>query len=138
MEPGIEAPSPRQGAHVPTGLAARVGAMVDEDGERLRALFMDLHQHPELAFMETRTAALVARELEALGFEVKTGIATTGVVGLLRNGPGPTVMYRADMDANAVEEATGLPYASRVRVKRADGEEVPVADRSVQVFQRAR
>jgi hippurate hydrolase len=76
--------------------------------------------------METRTAAIVAKELKALGFTVTTGIGGTGVVSVLRNGDGPTVMYRADMDANAIEEATGLPYASKVRVKRQDGSEVSV------------
>lgn len=99
---------------------------VDSDAERLTTIFKDIHQNAELGFMETRTAGIVAKELAALGFEVKTGIGKTGVVGIMRNGDGPIVMYRADMDANAVEEKTGLPYASTVRVKRSDGEEVPV------------
>jgi amidohydrolase len=99
---------------------------VDSDDARLVAIFKDIHQNPELGFMETRTAGIVAKELTALGFEVKTGVGKTGVVGIFRNGSGPIVMYRADMDANAVEEATGLPYASKVRVKRADDVEVPV------------
>jgi hippurate hydrolase len=77
--------------------------------------------------METRTAAIVAKNLKALGYQVTTGIGGTGVVAVLKNGDGPVVMYRADMDANAVEEATGLPFASKVRVKREDGAEVPVA-----------
>lgn len=111
----------------PSALTARVNAGIDADSGRLLGIFKDIHQNPELGFMETRTAAIVAKELKALGFEVKTGIGKTGVVGILRNGSGPTVMYRADMDANAVEEATGLPYASKVRVKREDGAEVPVA-----------
>lgn len=62
--------------------------------------------------METRTAAIVAKELEAHGFEVQTGIGKTGVVGILRNDAGPTVMYRADMDANAVEENSGTMAAN--------------------------
>jgi hippurate hydrolase len=99
---------------------------VDQDGDRLIEIFKDIHQNPELGFMETRTAEIVARELRSLGYEVKTGIGETGVVGILRNGDGPTVMYRADMDANAVEEDTGLPYASTVRVQR-ENDEVPVA-----------
>lgn len=106
-------------------LTTKVAAMIDQDESRLVGIFKDIHQHPELGFMETRTAGIVANEFKSLGFEVKTGIAKTGVVGILKNGAGPIVMYRADMDANAVEEATGLPYASKVRVKRADGE-VPV------------
>uniref|UniRef100_A0A7C3PF42 Amidohydrolase n=1 Tax=Oscillatoriales cyanobacterium SpSt-418 TaxID=2282169 RepID=A0A7C3PF42_9CYAN len=96
---------------------------IDGDGDRLINLFKDIHQNPELAFMETRTAAIVAKELQALGYEVKTGIAKTGVVGILRNGDGPTVMYRADMDALPVKETTGLPYASTKPVLQADGTE---------------
>ncbi|MGI9251646.1 MAG: amidohydrolase [Pseudohongiellaceae bacterium] len=76
----------------------------------------DIHQHPELSNRETRTAALVAEHLNALGLEVQTGVAHTGVVAVLRGGrPGPTVALRADMDALPVEERTGLPYASTVR-----------------------
>ena len=113
-------------AAVPPEHAEQARAAIDADTPRLTAMFKDIHQNPELGFMETRTAAIVARELRALGFTVTTGIGGTGVVGVLRNGDGPVVMYRADMDANAVEEATGLPYASKVRVKRPDGSEVPV------------
>lgn len=103
---------------------------IDADAPRLITIFEDIHQNPELGFMEERTAAIVATELNALGFEVQTGIGRTGVVGLLRNGPGPTVMFRGDMDCNAVKEATGLPYASTKVVRRATNgheEEVPVA-----------
>ena len=81
----------------------------------LEALYKDVHSHPELSMQETRTAALAADHLRAAGFEVTTGVGKTGVVGLLRNGEGPTVMLRADMDALPVEEATGLPYASKMR-----------------------
>lgn len=110
-----------------TAQVVEAGQLIDTDSARLTALFKDIHQHPELGFMETRTAAIVAKELKALGFTVRGGIGGTGILAVLKNGNGPTVMYRADMDANAVEEATGLPYASKVRVKRADGSEVPVA-----------
>jgi amidohydrolase len=103
----------------------RVTTLVDQDRDRLIAIYKDIHQNAELGFMETRTAAIVAKELKSLGYEVKTGIAKTGVVGILRNGDGPKVMFRADMDANAVAEVTGLPYASTNRVER-NGEEVPV------------
>jgi hippurate hydrolase len=103
----------------------RMISAIDRDRDRLVAIFKDIHQNPELGFMETRTAGIVAKELKALGYEVKTGIAKTGVVGILRNGEGPKVMFRADMDSNAVEEMTGLPYASKKRTIR-DGEEVPV------------
>lgn len=74
----------------------------------------DLHIHPETAFEEHRTAAFVARELRAAGLEVHEGIGRTGVVGILRNGDGPSVGLRADMDALDIEETTGLPYASKI------------------------
>ena len=93
----------------------------------LEALYKDVHAHPELSMQETRTSALAADHLRAAGFEVTTGVGKTGVVGLLRNGEGPTVMLRADMDALPVEEATGLPYASRVTAKDRDGNTVPVS-----------
>jgi len=107
-------------------LVKQIVTTVDSDTPRLEKIFKDIHQHPELGFMETRTSGIVAKELKALGYEVKTEVAKTGVVGILKNGKGPIVMYRADMDANAVEEATGLPYASKVRVKLSDGSESPV------------
>ena len=118
---GAEAPAP-----LDSDRAATVQQIIDKAAPSLLAAYKDLHRNPELAFMEVRTANILATHLKSLGFEVKTGIGKTGVVGVLRNGPGPVVMYRADMDANAVEEATGLEYASRVRVKRSDGIEVPV------------
>jgi metal-dependent amidase/aminoacylase/carboxypeptidase family protein len=80
----------------------------------LEGLYKDVHSHPELSMQETRTSVLAAGHLRAAGFEVTTGVGKTGVVGLLRNGEGPTVMLRADMDALPVEEATGLPYASKL------------------------
>jgi hippurate hydrolase len=82
----------------------------------LADLYRDLHQHPELGFAETRTAAVAARELRAAGFEVTEGVGGTGVVGVLRNGAGPTALLRADMDALPVREKTGLHYASTVEV----------------------
>jgi len=99
---------------------------VAQDRTRLVEIYKDIHQNPELAFMETRTAGIVEKELMSLGYEVKTGIGVTGVVGVMINGNGPVVMYRADMDANAVKETTGLPYASTKVVKREDGSEAPV------------
>ena len=90
------------------------------------ALYRDLHAHPELSFGEVRTAGIVADRLAALGFEVATGIGRTGVVGQLRNGDGPVVLLRADMDALPVEERTGLPYASAARGIDPAGNDVPV------------
>jgi amidohydrolase len=93
----------------------------------LADLYRDLHQHPELAFAETRTAAVMARELRAAGFEVTEGVGRTGVVGVLRNGDGPTVLLRADMDGLPIEEKTGLPYASTSPVAHACGHDVHMA-----------
>ncbi|PVX46804.1 hippurate hydrolase [Flavobacterium sp. 103] len=99
--------------------------LVDTDTKRLVEMFKDIHANPELGFMEVRTAAIVAKELKALGFEVKTGIGKTGVVGVLKNGNGPVVMYRADMDCNSVQETTGVAYANNKLVKNRAGEDVP-------------
>src|SRR5271157_2024708 len=84
-------------------------------------LYKDIHAHPELSMHETRTAGIAADRLRKAGYEVTTGVGKTGVVGLLRNGEGPTVMLRADMDALPIAEATGLPYASKITVKDHDG-----------------
>jgi amidohydrolase len=92
----------------------------------LEALYKDLHAHPELSMQETRTAGIAADRLRAAGYEVTTGVGTTGVVGLLRNGDGPAIMLRADMDALPVEEATGAPYASSAKTADRMGETVPV------------
>ena len=77
-------------------------------------VYEDLHRHPELSFDEHRTAGIVADALRDFGFEVETGVGRTGVVGVIRNGDGPTVLVRADMDALPVTEQTGLPYSSSV------------------------
>jgi amidohydrolase len=87
-----------------------LGGILDD----LESLYKDVHSHPELSMQEERTAELAAHQLGAAGFEVTTGVGKTGVVGLLHNGDGPTVMLRADMDALPVEEQSGLDYASTV------------------------
>ncbi len=107
-------------------LVAKVSAAVDAGTPRLTAIFKDIHQHPELAFTEVHTAAIIARELKSLGFSVTTGIGKTGVVGVLKNGAGSTLWFRADMDANGVREMTGLPYAATARQKMPDGSEADV------------
>jgi amidohydrolase len=110
----VAAPRPAQPA--PPALEAQVRARAAAVEPRLIAWRHDIHQHPELGDQETRTARLVADHLRALGLEVRTGVARTGVVGILRGGrPGPVVALRADMDALPVKEATGLPFASRAR-----------------------
>jgi amidohydrolase len=90
----------------------------------LEALYQQLHAHPELAFQEEHTAARIAKELKALGFEVTTKVGGHGVVAVLKNGAGPTVLVRADMDGLPVTESTGLPFASKIRVRDKDGQEV--------------
>jgi amidohydrolase len=116
-------PNTAAAATLPDAVLAQVKAEIGDDTARLNTIFKDLHAHPELPFTETRTAAIVARELKALGFDVTTGIGKTGVVGVMKNGPGKTLWYRADMDANGVEEVTGLPYAAKTKQKLPDGTE---------------
>ncbi|MCX5416310.1 amidohydrolase [Streptomyces sp. NBC_00059] len=89
-------------------------------------LYKDLHRHPELGLEEHRTAKKAADALRALGYRVVDGIGGTGVIGVLANGEGPTVMVRADMDALPVRERTGLPYASTATVTGSDGTEQPL------------
>jgi hippurate hydrolase len=93
---------------VKPGLDAEVAA----DYPHLLALYQDIHAHPELGFQEKRTAAKLAAEMRALGFTVTEGVARTGVVAVYRNGPGPTILVRTELDALPIEEKTGLPYAS--------------------------
>ncbi|MBV8495147.1 MAG: amidohydrolase, partial [Gammaproteobacteria bacterium] len=106
--------------------AAATTAEVDSAYAQAQALYLDLHQHPELSGVETQTAARLARELRALGYAVTEHVGGTGVVALLRNGPGKTVMLRTELDALPVEEKTGLPYASKVHAKDPQGHEVSV------------
>jgi hippurate hydrolase len=106
--------------------AERILSNLEKRLPDLETLYKDIHAHPELSMQETRTAALAADRLRASSYEVTAGIGKTGVVGLLRNGDGPTVMLRADMDALPVEEATGLSYASKVKATDRDGKPVPV------------
>jgi hippurate hydrolase len=91
-----------------------------------QALYLDLHQHPELSSHETRTAAELASRLRTLGYDVTEHVGGTGVVAMLKNGPGPTVMLRTELDALPVEEKTGLAYASKVRTKDDSGRDVGV------------
>ncbi len=92
----------------------------------LEKLYWDLHSHPELSFHEQKTSARLASELRDIGFEVSSNIGGYGIVGILRNGNGPTVLIRTDMDALPVKEQTGLSYASNVRTKDEDGRDVGV------------
>src|SRR5205085_220353 len=90
------------------------------------ALYLDLHQHPEISSHETRTAEVMAGKLKSLGYEVTEHIGGAGLVAILKNGAGPTIMLRTELDALPVEEKTGLPYASKVRTKDDSGRDVPV------------
>ncbi|MBD7958405.1 amidohydrolase [Microbacterium sp. Sa4CUA7] len=92
----------------------------------LEALYLDLHRHPELSFQETRTAGVITRVLGELGIEFEEGIGRTGVAAVVRNGEGPTVWLRADMDGLPVQERTGLAYASTAHGIDPSGQDVPV------------
>ena len=103
-----------------------VAKKVAADYASLETLYRDLHTHPELSLMEERTAGVVARELRATGFEVTEKFGGGfGVVAVLKNGAGPTVLIRTDLDGLPVQEETGLPYASTARVQNLAGQEVP-------------
>ena len=102
-----------------------IGRSLDAQYARIDALYKDIHAHPELGFQEQRTAAKLAAELKALGYEVTEGVGTTGIVGLYKNGPGPTVMVRTELDALPLPEKTGLPYASTAK-QTLRGAETPV------------
>ena len=106
--------------------SAKVLANLDSLLGDLESVYKDVHAHPELSMQENRTAHIAADRLRAAGYEVTTGVGKTGVVGLLRNGDGPTVMLRADMDALPVKEVTGLPYASNATATDREGKTVPV------------
>lgn len=106
---------------------AKVLGSLKELVPELETAYKDIHSHPELSMQEHRTAGIAAKHLKDNGYDVTTGVGKTGVVGVLRNGEGPTVMLRADMDALPIREATGLPYASTVTATDADGNAVPVA-----------
>jgi len=103
-----------------------VAAEVDAAYAKGEALYIDLHRAPELSFHESATATRIATELRTLGFDVTTGVGGTGVVGVLKNGTGPTVLLRTELDALPVTEQTGLPFASTVRTKDDLGNDVGV------------
>jgi len=119
---------------VTTRAQSTIDASVGKQVDGLVATYKHLHEHPELSGQEKETSALIASELKKAGFEVTDhfgkyddpAMTAYGVVGVMKNGPGPIVMVRTDMDALPVVENTGLPYASKVKVRRADGVEVGV------------
>jgi hippurate hydrolase len=120
-------------ADVPSGNPARTATATDPaaawlagHADALLVFYRELHANPELSLEEHATATTMATVLESVGFEVTPGIGGTGVVGVLRNGEGPTVLVRCDMDALPIVERTGLPYASTKSVEREDGGQVGV------------
>jgi len=106
--------------------AAPLSDAIHADMPQLMALYRDLHAHPELSMQEIRTPALLAPQLRKLGFVVTEHVGKTGAVAVMKNGPGPVLMLRADMDALPVKENTGLPFASTVIGKLRDGTPTPV------------
>ena len=104
----------------PAAARAAIDAETAKNWPELDALYKDIHAHPELGHQETRTAALLAAKMRALGLEVTEHVGGTGVVAILKNGPGPVVMVRTELDALPMEEKTGLSYASRVQVSEGD------------------
>src|SRR5271168_3479099 len=93
-------------------LKAAIDKSIEGDYPKLDALYKDIHAHPEVAFQEVETAARLAAEMRALGFEVTEKIGKTGLVAIYKNGEGPTILVRTELDALPMEEKTGLPYAS--------------------------
>ncbi len=105
---------------------ATVRQRLDAEAASLVALYKQLHAHPELALQEEKTAARLAKELRQAGFDVTEKFGGTGVVAVLKNGAGPTILVRADMDGLPIEEQTGVPYASKERMRDRDGLNVGV------------
>ena len=101
---------------------AQIDAILNREYPHLFALYKDIHAHPELAFQENATAAKLAKEMRALGFTVTEHIGKTGLVAIFKNGAGPTILVRTELDALPMEEQTGLPYASRAKAPWNGGE----------------
>ena len=106
--------------------AATLADSIRGDMPQLMALYRDLHEHPELSMQEVRTPAKLAPEMRKLGFDVTEHVGKTGLVAVMRNGPGPVLLIRADMDALPVKEQTGLPFASKARGTTLDGVETDI------------
>ena len=102
-------------AQLPSALKTQVSSSVNSAWPALEGIYKDLHAHPELAFQETRTAGKLAAEMRKLGFTVTEKVGKTGVVAIYKNGAGPTVMVRTELDGLPMEEKSGLPYASRAK-----------------------
>ena len=117
------APLAAQNSSTSPDLAAAIAADYDKE---LKALFLDFHRNPELSYKETRTAAIIAKKWRDAGFTVTEQVGGTGVVAVMKNGDGPTLMLRADMDGLPLVEDSGLDYMSTAKQISIDGEEKPV------------
>src|SRR5690606_20190932 len=107
-------------------LLTQISRLVDKEYAGVEKLYKHLHAYPELSFQEKETSKLMAEQLHELGFEVTENVGGYGVVGVLKNGKGPTILVRADMDALPIKEETNLPYASKIMTTDINGNEVPV------------
>ncbi|MFL5242945.1 MAG: amidohydrolase [Gemmataceae bacterium] len=121
-----EPPTPKERPEKASGRKLLVNEALAPEVENLQTLYKSLHSHPELSLQEEKTAARMAGELKKLGFEVTEKVGGFGVVGVLKNGVGPTIMVRTDLDALPVVEKTGLPYASKERGRDKDGNDVGI------------
>ncbi len=115
---GVAAQTPASG----DALAAQVQSVYPQ----AQALYVDLHEHPELSLHEVNTATMLAKQLRQLGYDVTENVGGTGIVAILHNGNGPVILLRTELDALPVAEKTGLPYASHVTTKDDAGHDVPV------------
>ncbi len=121
-----KAPEEKKAADPITARTERITTKLNADVADLEALYKHLHTNPELSAQEVQTAGRMARELKDAGFAVTTGVGGNGVVGILKNGNGPTILVRTDLDALPITENTGVPYASKVRARDKHGNEVGV------------
>ena len=124
-QPDAKAPPAPPAAWVKDRLA-EVDKKLDAEIKDLVALYQHIHANPELSLMEVNTAKRLADEMRKAGYEVTEKVGGTGIVAVLKNGPGPVVLIRTDMDGLPIIEQTGVPYASKVKVKNRDGVEVGV------------
>ncbi len=124
-QPNPDAKAPAAPAWVKERLVT-IDKQLDKDIKDLVGLYQHLHSNPELSLMETKTAAKLAEEMRGLGYEVTEKVGGTGIVAVMKNGPGPVVLIRTDLDALPIVEQTGVPYASKVKVKDKSGGEVGV------------
>jgi hippurate hydrolase len=127
--PKAAQPDPKAPAAAPKWVKERLAEVdkkINGEIQDLVALYQHIHSHPELSLMEVNTAKRLAEEMRKAGYEVTEKVGGNGIVAVLKNGPGPVVLIRTDMDALPIIEQTGVPYASKVKVKNRDGVEVGV------------